>query len=97
MFPKFPTWNDLGTIQETLLESGGFAGAPRFRDSMKGGTQILPILRGGAQILPNTNYRKTEIAQIRSWNIYMGVIKRFMYIYVGGYPDSAKSKSLHPQ
>ncbi len=49
------------------------AGVPRFCQSLDGGTQIMP----------NTNYKKNnpEIAQIRPYNTYRGVIKK---LYVRG-------------
>ncbi len=51
-------------------------GAHRFHHSLEGGQPDFPNLsRQGAHILPNTNYQITEIAQIRPYNTYRGVIK----------------------
>ncbi len=45
------------------------------------GAQISPFIGGGHPDLANTNYQKNnEIAQIRPYNTYRGVIKNIMCI-----------------
>ncbi len=57
-----------------------FLGVARFCYSSDGGPHSANPWTG-TQILPNTNYKKNpEIAQIKPYNTYRGVIKK----YVGG-------------
>ncbi len=58
------------------IRPGGGGGGDRFHQSSN----------GGAQILLNTNYKKTNIAQIKPYNTYRGFKKPN---YVGKYQDFA--------